>query len=380
MEEVLVLVFSNLRHDARVARQVNWLSKRYVVFVVCFDGNEQPNIKLIKIRQTKLTAARKALLALTLVLRINKLAYRIFHDYNFLEQHLAGHKFSFIIANDIDTLPLAFQLKKQSKIIFDAHEYAPRHFENNTFWKFFFQPFYVALCRQYIPQTHAMLTVGKGLAHEYEINFGVKPVIITNATRYTSVTPSMVKPDKIRLIHHGIINPSRKLELMVEMMEYLDERFTLDMVLMTSDYASAKTKRYITSFKQYAATQPKIKILPAVESSQVVEVINQYDIGVFLIPPINFNYANTLPNKLFDFIQARLGIAVGPTPEMAAIVNEFRNGIVSEDFSPKNLAMKLNKLSGSDIETFKSNSSKAALSLNAEKNEEIFNDLINRIK
>ena len=375
MKSVLVLVFSNLKHDARVKRQVNWLKKKYVVTVVCFDADETPGVQLIRIRQTKLTLVRKGLLAMALALKAYTVAYHLFHNYGHLTPKLKGH-YDLIMANDIDTLPLAFQLKGNGKIIFDAHEYAPRHFENNKIWKTFFQPFYIHLCRRYIPKISGMLTVGKGLADEYEKNFGVKPVIITNATRYFDAEPSSVAADKIRLVHHGIVNPSRKLELMVEMMTHLDDRFTLDMILMTSDYASGKTKAYIQAFTAQAEKDPRIKIRPPVSSDDVVRTVNRYDIGVFLIPPVNFNYANTLPNKLFDFIQARLGIAIGPTPEMASIVMKYDNGVVSETFEPAALAKKINHLRREDVVRFKSQSALAAQHLNAEKNEAVFNDLI----
>jgi hypothetical protein len=116
-----------------------------------------------------------------------------------------------------------------------------------------------------------------------------------------------------------------------------------------------------------------------VKSSEVVERINQYDLGVFLIPPVNFNYANTLPNKLFDFIQARLGVAIGPTPEMAAIVSRFGNGVVAEDFMPRHLAEKLNQLTADDVARFKQRSVEAAGQLNAEKNEVRFNALLDNL-
>jgi hypothetical protein len=283
------------------------------------------------------------------------------------------------VANDIDTLPLAFKFKGNTKIIFDAHEYAPRHFENNKIWKTFFQPFYIHLCKKYIPGVDGMLTVGKGLANEYEKHFGVKPVIITNATRYHDIAPAPIKPDTIRLIHHGIANPSRRLELMVEMMDHLDERFTLDLMLMTSDFASAQTKAFIENLKTSASKNPKIKILPPVKSHAVVTTIQPYDIGVFLLPPVNFNYENTLPNKLFDFIQARLGIAIGPTPEMASIVNHYSIGVVSEEFTAKSLATKLNALTTEQVASFKSNAGIAAKELNAERNEEIFNRLVKEV-
>ena len=377
MKKALVLVFSNLKHDARVKRQVSWLRKTCQVTAVCFDAEDTPGVEVIRISQTKLNLPRKGLLALALLFRAYQPAYRLFHNYGSLKAKLT-QGYDLIVANDIDTLPLAFELKGSAKIIFDAHEYAPRHFENNKVWKTFFQPFYLNLCNRYIHRTDGMLTVGKGLADEYATNFGVTPVIITNATRYVNIDPSEVKSNRIRLVHHGIVNPSRRLELMVDMMKHLDERFSLDMILMTSDYASARTKAYITSFRQKAEADPRIRILPPVKSDDVVNTINQYDIGVFLIPPVNFNYANTLPNKLFDFIQARLGIAIGPTPEMASIVSHYRNGVVANNFSPENLAEQLKTLTKEDVMRFKHQSAIAAKELNAEKNETVFNELLNK--
>jgi glycosyltransferase involved in cell wall biosynthesis len=378
MKNVLVLVFSDLKHDARLTRQVTWLKKMHRVTLVCFDADDMEGVNIHRIRQTRLSMPRKTLLAVALLLRLHGLAYRIFHDYEGVLQSCMDIRYDLVLANDIDTLPLAFRMKA-AKIAFDAHEYAPRHFENNKVWKIFFQPFYAALCRKYIPRIDAMFTVGEGLAKEYAKHFGVRPTIITNATRFHDIRPSEVSENSIRLIHHGIVNESRKLELMIELMRNLDERFQLDLILMTSNYASQKTRTYIQSLKDQIEKTPRMRVLPAVKSHEVVRTINSYDMGVFLIPPINFNYANTLPNKLFDFIQARLAIAIGPTPEMASIVNRFSNGIVSDSFDPKALALKMNVLTREDIVRMKNQSTLAARELNAEKNETIFDEVMNKL-
>jgi len=381
-KQVLVLVFSNLKHDARVSRQVSFLAKHFLVTLVCFDTDELENVTPIRITQTKLTGIRKVLLSAFLLLRIYPIAYRLFHDYKrVLQQELNGKTFDLILANDIDALPLAFDLRPSTstKIVFDAHEYAPRHFEDKFVWRLFFQPLYFHLCKTLIPKVDAMFTVGRGLSNEYEKNFQVRPTIITNAARFHEIKPVQPAANKIRLIHHGIANASRRLELMIEMMEYLDERFTLDLMLMTSDYASGQTRTYIEALKANAAKDKRITILPSVPSKDVVRTINQYDMGVFLLPPINFNYANTLPNKLFDFIQARLAIAVGPTPEMASIVNEYNMGVVSKDFTARSLANELNKITYGQLVEFKNNSIQAAAKLNAEENEKVFMEVIQRL-
>jgi glycosyltransferase involved in cell wall biosynthesis len=380
-KKALVLVFSNLKHDARVSRQVKFLTRQFDVTVAAFDADASPDYTHIKIEQTPLSLVTKAWLGFWLLLRQFKQAYHVFHSYAALTDQLAKKSWDLIIANDTDALPMAFEIKGQSnaKVVFDAHEYSPRHFENKLVWRIFFQPFYIDLCRTYIPKVDAMLTVGKGLAREYAQNFGKVPTIITNATRYFDVEPQAPEVNKIKLVHHGIANPSRRLELMHDMMQALDDRFTLDLILMTSDFASGGTRHYIEKLKADFQQDPRIKILPSVKSSEVVPTINQYDIGIFLLPPVNFNYENTLPNKLFDFIQARLAIAIGPTPEMAEIVNHYDIGIVSSTFDPKDLAAELLKLTHEKLNQFKRNAGLAAKEQCAEKNEEIMQGVINQL-
>ncbi len=378
MRNILILAFSNLKHDARVLRQIEFLKKKYSLAVVCFDAVESRDYRIIRIEKTNLTIFRKLSSAFFLLTRFYSIAYKLLNDYHHVVNKLVETKFDLIIANDIESLPFAFEFKT-AKVLFDAHEYAPRHFEDKLSWRIFFQGYNKFLCKKFIPRSSAMTTVGEGLAKEYAKHYPVKPIVVTNASQYFDVVAQPVRESNIKLIHHGGANHSRKLELMIEMMDYLDKRFTLDMMLITPPIANSKTKNYIDELNSLIKDHDRIKILPPKKPQEIVPFINQYDIGVFLLPPINFNYENTLPNKLFDFIQARLAIAIGPTPEMAKIVNDNNLGVVSEEFTPQSLALKLNQLTRDDINIFKHNSEKAAHQLNAEQNEKIMLSLVNQL-
>ena len=111
-------------------------------------------------------------------------------------ERLAERKFDFIIANDIETLPLAFAFPGKPKVIFDAHEYAPRHFEDKKMWRIFFQDFNTWLCRKYIPKT-THDDSWKRVALEYEKNFHVKPTVITNANNFFEMQPGPTMENKI---------------------------------------------------------------------------------------------------------------------------------------------------------------------------------------
>lgn len=153
---------------------------------------------------------------------------------------------------------------------------------------------------------------------------------------------------------------ARHLETMIEMMDYLDEQFTLDFMLMETDQS------YLTELKLLASSNSRIKFIPTVPMEEICKKINGYDVGIYILKPINFNHEHALPNKFFEFIQARLAIAIGPSPEMANLVNRYSLGVVASSFEPKALAEKLNALSTEDILNFKLASNNAAKEINAE--------------
>lgn len=379
MKSILIIAFSNLNHDARVSRHINFLKDTYNVTIASFGDTPQSDVRTIALKRIKPTVLEKILGGFALLFRFHSLAYRIIYNQKVFSKLLANKQYDIILANDIETLPLAFELSKGSKVLFDAHEYAPRHFEDKLVWRIFFSRFNQFLCKKYLPLVDAMLTVGHGLANEYSKYSPVHPIILTNANYYTDLTPTSTDPKKIKLVHHGAANPSRQLELMIEAMQYLDDRFTLDMILLTPSIANKKTKAYLNILKDKIAGNPKVKILPPVESSEVINLIHKYDVGIFLLPPINFNYKNTLPNKLFDFVQARLAIAVGPTPEMADLVIKNDLGVVSTEFTAKSFAKALAPLTHEKIDYFKNKSNMVAKKLSAESNKVILNSIVSEL-
>jgi hypothetical protein len=320
-------------------------------------------------------------ISIFLLLGSFSVAYRLLYDHGEDEKTLQKENFDIILANDVETLPLAFRISNgRSKVFLDAHEYAPRQFEDRLYWRIFFKRFTMHICRKYIPLTAGMSTINSGLARAYEREFSVKPIIITNATNFVNVRPKVREAYPIRLVHHGIFTISRQPHLMIEVMNLLDDRFTLDLIYLLPDSASGKTKAYFESFKTKALASGKIKVRPPLRGDQIVSTINQnYDMGIILVPPVNFNYENGLPNKLFDCIQARLGMAVGPLQEIAKITTDYGIGVVCDDFSPQSMADALRSLTLEDVSRFKQNANVAAAKMNAEFNKTILLDHFNKI-
>jgi len=272
-------------------------------------------------------------------------------------------------------LPLALAIAGDAKVIFDAHEYSPRQFEHSIVWRTFFQSYTFYLCKKYIPQVDGMMTVCQGIAERYEEDTGVRPVVITNAPFYHKLQPSLLneKAEKIRLIHHGGAMSKRKLEKMIKMMAYLDDRFELNLMLIDLNDG------YIEKLKKMSQGKGIINFIKPVPMLQLSEILNNYDFGIYILEPNNANHYYSLPNKLFEFIQARLAVAIGPSPEMAAIVKEYDCGIVAADFSPKTMAACLLEVEHEQLLNYKRNSDRAARQLNAENNQAIMLKLVKEV-
>src|SRR5699024_9380042 len=159
--------------------------------------------------------------------------------------------------------------------------------------------------------------------------YGVRPQVMRNAAPWADLAPTAVDAPTIRLVHSGGAVPGRNLEAMIDVVRALGESYSLDLYLMPAGDGG----RYLRALRERAASHPGITFHAPVAPEALPATLNRYDVGVFWIPPFNTNAARTLPNKLFDFVQARLAIAVGASPEMAREVSEHRLGVVSSDFS-----------------------------------------------
>lgn len=372
MKKILLISFSDISHDPRVMRQIKILSNSYDVSVAGYGNKPEAVISFFRMEKSSVGKFCKVLSAAKLLLFCyNSYYYRKYLKVNDkLIQKLQGHHFDAVIANDVSALPLAFKLARQAPVILDAHEYSPREFEDSFLWKILYSRYYTYLCTKYFPKISSMMTVCQGIADEYERNFGTKPVVVTNAPAYCNLLPSATQHDVVRMIHHGVAIPSRHLEDMIEMMKYVDERYWLDFMLVPS------SKYYFEQLKSLAESNIRIRFVAPVPMNDLSNICNQYDIGIFLLRPVNFNYKHALPNKLFEFIQGRLAVAIGPSPEMARIVEKYDCGVVADSFSPKDLAARLNALTSDQIQYFKNRSHEAATKLCVEANAQTIIDLI----
>jgi hypothetical protein len=360
MKRVFILSFSAIRSDPRVMRQVRLLERKYRVTVSGFGPGPDADIEFIEIAKPRVSFLQKAIWAFKLFSGLFDSYYWNLPQVQNGFEAIRGRSFDLLIANDIAALPLALRLAGNAPVLIDAHEYSPREFEDKWLWRLLFAPYQQALCARYLPQTAAMTTVCQGIADEYAREFGVEAKLIHNVPFEQHLAPSPIVPGRVRLVHHGATIRSRHLDVMIEMMRHLDDRFTLDLMLVETDAA------YMAELRDKAGGDRRINFVEPVPLETICQRINVYDVGLFLLPPVNFNYRFALPNKFFEFIQARLAVAIGPSTEMARIVEEHSLGVIADSFRPDGLANALEQLTDESIRGYKLAADRAARQLNYE--------------
>lgn len=362
MARILLLSLSPLVSDPRVMRQIQALRDWHELHVLGFGPRPEGVHAFAAVPQVRPGGWASVGNAALLALRCHRRYYWRHAQIKALMQaarQLPVQDFDLVLANDVMALPAALRLAGGAPVWLDAHEYAPREFEDRLAWRLLLGPFFDGLCRRDLVHVARMSTVCDGIAREYTERYGLPVAVLPNCPEPVNLGARPVAADRIRMIHHGAAIASRRIESMIDLMQHLDARFELDLMLVTQEGG------YLESLRRRAQGQPRIRFLDPVPMADIAARTNDYDIGLFLLEPTNFNYLHALPNKFFEFMQARLAIAIGPSPEMQALVQAHGCGVVADSFAPADLARRLNALTSLEIFAMKQASGLAAQRFNA---------------
>jgi hypothetical protein len=353
---ILILSYSRIEADARVLKQVQLLAPRYEV-ETCGYGEPPEGV----VAHHRVPDDRRAWQwpKVSTVLRQFRRAYHENPALSWTMQNVPAGRYDVIVANDIESVGVALALKPRRGVHADLHEYAPRQRENLPRWRWFVAPIVRWMCRTHLPKAASVTTVSPLIGAEYQRRFGVHPDIVRNLAPYADAEPRPVSTP-LRLVHSGGALRGRGIDLVCDAAEATRSDVTLDLYLTAADPG------YLAELRARAEASDRITLNPPVPYRLLNETLNGYDVGIHVLPPENLNHLWALPNKLFDYIQARLGVIVGPSPEMARVVRETGVGAITEGFASADLVAVLDTLTNQQVAEWKAASQAHARALSSE--------------
>jgi hypothetical protein len=358
---VLCISFSDINRDSRVLRQLEVLAELGEVTTIAYGERPPGATEHLRVDENlpslPQTPAGVALLALRRYDSVELSAPAIRE----VLRLVGDRRFDLVVANEARAMAVAHRIADGAPVLADLHEWAPEERAHVRSWRLLVKPFMTYQCAKYLPKMSAMTVVNDAIGAMYADRFGVAPRTVRNAGPFRELSPGDVADGRIRLVHSGGAVPGRNIEAMIEGVRMLDDRFSLDMYLVPARDGG----KYLDSLRALIGDEKRIVLHPPVRPAELVETLNGYDIGIFTLPPLTPNHRLMLPNKIFDYVQARLGIVFNSAPETDRLILEHEVGAIAENASASALRDVLAPLTEDQVREFKRNADKAARVLNS---------------
>ncbi|MFH1021895.1 MAG: glycosyltransferase family 4 protein [Planctomycetota bacterium] len=262
-------------------------------------------------------------------------------------------------AHDLQTLPIACQVANQHKahVIYDSHElFTEQEFSwpERSQWE--------RIENAYVRQATRVITINPSVADALRGRYSIPmPAVIMNCIdpptlsddgRISKLLPQ-IGPRKV-VLYQGTIAPQRNLEVLIEAARLLNNK-NIALVFMGGGPYRYLLEKKVRRFRLGNC----VYFIPPVPPSQLVGYASSATIGVIPYLETCLNNRFCTPNKLFEFIAARLPILSHPLPEISRIITQEGIGATCDFTSPGDVATSITRLIDKTI----SGQLKTALSL-----------------
>lgn len=333
MKRVIVSVINDLVTDQRVNKSCLTLQK--AGFEVLLVGRKQRKSPPMDERPYRFRRMR-------LIFEKGPLFYA---EYNIrLFFFLLFHKADCLLSNDLDTLLPSFFISKikGSKLIYDSHEYFTEVPELVNRPKV--QKVWRKIEEFVLPKMKEMITVNDSIANLFREKYGIKVHVIRNIPmrkmlpQATTREQMQIPEDKHILILQGSgINVHRGSEELVDAMKFIDNCILL--IIGGGDVLPVLKQKVNDE-----NLNDRVRFYPRMPYKDMMAITQLAELGFTLDKDTNLNYRFSLPNKLFDYIQANVPIIASHLPEIERIIRQYDIGAFIDEHKPELIAEKIKEV------------------------------------
>ena len=331
MGRISVSVSNDLYNDNRVLKTCKSLSAYGLeVEVICKKATRQRQNQYISFNKDYpfIKAKRLGFLFQRNVLYYAELNLKILFS-------LLFRKTDILWANDLDTLLPNYIVSKlrHKPLIIDSHEmfcYVAQLKQGSIQ-----QRVWLKIERHIVPKLEYIVTVCNPIKDYFSENYKVSASVVRNIPPYSECNQIRKQyPLKDRyIIWQGATNIDRGLEELVLSMQYTDVR----LVICGSGDIFDGLKELVKKNN----LENKVTLLGKISFENMTEYTRNAILGISIDKPTNRNYAISLPNKIFEYINAATPVLYSPLEEIKSIEEEYNCGIELKSYNPQELARQI---------------------------------------
>ncbi len=322
-KKVFVAVTNDISTDQRVHKVCSYLLENN--FDVLVYGRVLPNT--IEIKRPYQMVRKKHWF------NNNVLFYA---EYNIrLFFYLLFRNYSYILSNDLDTLPACFfanALKRNTELVYDSHELFSEGPELQG--RTFVQGFWRKLEYFFLPKIKKSYTVSESIVKFYNDRHENHMGLIRNLPllHREIIEENVSFPTKNKVVlYQGVLNPGRGIKPMIKALHLLSD---VDLVII----GYGKVEQELRDFVSTENLTSRVHFLGRIAHEKLPNYTKIATIGMVLEEPLGKSFEFSLPNKLFDYIHAELPLISGNLPEISNIVNSYKVGVIVDSYQPTAIA------------------------------------------
>lgn len=327
-KKIFVAVTNDISTDYRVHKVCNYLiSRNYDITVY---GRVLPNT--IEVYRDYKVVRKK---------HFFNHNFMFYAEYNLrLFFYLLFRKYTYILSNDLDTIPACFFVSKLKKtdLVYDSHELFSEGPELQG--RKFAQGFWRKLEDYFLPKIENAYTVSQSIVEFYNDKYHNKMGLIRNIPLKDDVlkVDEVEFPTKNRtILYQGVLNPGRGIKPMIKALRFIDN---LDLVIIGYGKVEKELKAFVTE----QSMNKRVHFLGRIPREELFNYTKKATLGMVLEEPLGLSFKYSLPNKLFDYIHAEIPIIAGHLPEITRIIKEYKVGVLVDDYLPKTIAKAISNL------------------------------------
>jgi glycosyltransferase involved in cell wall biosynthesis len=261
-----------------------------------------------------------------------------------------------LYANDLDTLIPNYLVSKIKSIplIYDSHELfceVPELIQSplkKRIWLFFES--------KIVPRLSHCITVNDSIANIFEKKYKTKFNVVRNISDAennfqpkTKMELNLPLDKKIILLQGAGINIDRGAEELLDAMSFINGALLL--IIGSGDVWTTLENKVKTN-----DLKCMVMLIHKIPKNELMHYTYNADLGLSIDKNTNLNYYYSLPNKIFDYLQAGVPILASRLPEIEKIITKYEVGDFIDSHEPKAIASKINELLFSDkLVNYKSN-------------------------